>query len=181
MGRLETLTIPIERLHKLFSYEPVNGNLIWRSREISEFSNIRAWKIWNKRFSGVVAGSFDADGRSKVRISGKYYKTHRIIFAMCKGFWPTDLIDHIDGNPSNNKIDNLRDANNSINQQNQRIAQAHNRSGFLGVSWSKSRKSYKAQIRLGRETILIGYFSNPELAHQAYLLKKRDIHAGCTI
>ena len=89
------------------------------------------------------------------------------------------MIDHINGNPSDNRISNLRLCDRNINLQNQRKAQKHNKLGVLGVS--KYGNSYRAQIHVGTKVKYIGSFKTPEEAHVAYLECKRELHPGCTI
>lgn len=43
---------------------------------------------------------------------------HRVIWALCNGRWPKDVIDHIDGNRFNNRIENLRECTQSVNRRN---------------------------------------------------------------
>jgi len=84
------------------------------------------------------------DGYSKVSINHKDYLTHRIIFLWNHGYLPK-IVDHIDGNPSNNKIENLREANDQNNCYNSKL-RSDNISGFKGVSWNKDRNKWVVRI-----------------------------------
>jgi hypothetical protein len=75
-------------------------------------------------------------------------------------------IDHIDGNPSNNKLDNLRDVSHSVNLQNRKSATRKNKTGFLGVV--KRKNKYAAHITKNGKQVYLGLFDTPELAHKAY-------------
>ena len=79
-------------------------------------------------------------------INGKKYKTHRIIWKMVHGYDP-DYIDHIDGNPLNNHIDNLREVKHFENRRNTGMGSS-NKSGHVGVSLDKATKipTWRAQI-----------------------------------
>lgn len=95
---------------------------------------------------------------------------------------PSGHIDHIDGNPSNNAISNLRDGSCQENVQNIKSAKRSNKSSkLLGVSYHARDKLWRARIMVGRKNICIGYFKDKFTAHAAYIKEKRLLHAGCTI
>lgn len=93
---------------------------------------------------------------------------HRLAWFLHYGNIPNKLIDHIDGNPSNNKIENLRDV---TTQQN-----SFNRTTAKGYYFDKGKKKYKAQIRLNKKCINLGWFIDKEEAHAAYLKAKAKYH-----
>lgn len=99
---------PASTLHALFQYK--NGMLLWRSNSVR-----------GKVKAGDRAGYVDTDGYRAVGISGVYYKEHRVIWRMHhpRSLMPT-ILDHIDGDRSNNKIENLRVATASENMRNKR-------------------------------------------------------------
>jgi len=68
-------------------------------------------------------------------------------------------IDHIDRNPLNNRKYNIRVATDSQNMMNRGI-QKNNTSGITGVCWIKEKCKWKAQIKINRKNINLGYFSN---------------------
>lgn len=81
---------------------------------------------------------------------------------------PKDLqVDHIDGDPKNNRRSNLRLCSCADNQKNQR-RHSNNTSGFKGVHWNKQRKRWRAEIMINRRTVHLGYFDTPEQASAAY-------------
>jgi hypothetical protein len=163
----EALTVkplpPLERLHALFQYE--DGNLYWK-------------QVRGNRPAGALAGWLN-HGRLQVRVDRAQYFVHRIIWLMVTGKEPQHEIDHIDGNPLNNKIENLRDVNHQVNQQNRRRAQPRNKTGFLGVYIDRGR--YVAQITIEGRVTRVGAFDTPEAAHSAYLNAKRMLHLGNTL
>jgi hypothetical protein len=80
---------------------------------------------------GSVAGSKHSAGYFHVRVDGKRQLWHRIIFLMHFN-WLPKTIDHIDGDPSNNKIENLRAATMSQNQYNRRT-NTNLKNGFKNI------------------------------------------------
>ena len=81
---------------------------------------------------------------------------------------PDDLqIDHINGDPSDNRRSNLRLCTNQQNAQN-RGAQANNKSGYKGVSWHKHSKKWQSQIKANDKVIPLGYFDDPIDAAKTY-------------
>jgi len=131
---------------------------------------------------GDVAGMVDKDGYIRISILGKKYQAHRLAWLYVYGKWPDMHIDHINGVREDNRIENLRDVDMTTNIQNLKKAMISNKScGLLGVSFDANRKKFRAQIKYEGRKISIGMFDSPEDAHQAYLVKKRQLHEGCTI
>jgi hypothetical protein len=69
---------------------------------------------------GVVAGRTEKDGYFRVTYNGVHYYAHRIIWLMQTGDFPKEEIDHVDGNRTNNRLENLREANSRQNKLNTR-------------------------------------------------------------
>jgi len=131
---------------------------------------------------GNIAGCLDKDGYIRIIVRGKPYQAHRLAWLYVYGSFPERCIDHINGQRSDNRISNLRDVDMTTNLQNIRKAMSSNKtSGLLGVSRDTNRHLFKAQIQINGKKITIGYYKTPEEAHQAYLVKKREAHQGCTI
>lgn len=160
-----TLDLLKESLH----YDPLTGI----------FTRLKTKQL--SRWSGKPAGYKDELGYIRIRLTdGKIHKAHRLAWFYVYGNFPDKLIDHIDGNPSNNKIDNLRLANHSENRQNARHGSVSNSHGFLGVS-KRSNNRYQAVITLNGLSEHLGTFLTPELAYDAYIKRKREIHPFCEI
>ena len=95
--------------------------------------------------SGQTAGSKLADGSWRVGIKGKVYLVHRIVFALNTGKIDENLlIDHIDGNPSNNCIDNLREVTYAVNMRNRK--KVDNQSGVTGVCFTAVPSGNKISV-----------------------------------
>lgn len=155
-----------EVLRSVLDYNPETGVFTWRVKA-------------GVRMPGTIAGSPDSLGYIKIAFRKKDYRAHRLAWLYVYGEWPADMVDHIDGNPANNAIANLRDVSTVVNQQNHRKAKRTNKSGLLGVS--RKAKCSTARIKVGDKVIFLGCFKTDEEAHAAYLEAKRLLHAGCTI
>jgi hypothetical protein len=142
--------------------------------------------IWIKRHQGIKlhapAGTLHPDGRREICIYGRRHKAARLAWLLTHGVWPTGCIDHISGDPSDDRIENLRDVSHRENLQNQVRPQRSNKSsGYLGVTLRCTGK-WQARIGLkGKGNLYLGSYETAEAAHQAYLEAKRKLHQGCTI
>lgn len=129
----------------------------------------KVWWVFHPRwpsYSGREAGNMMSNGYRKVKFCGKQYLIHRIAWLLHHGSWPIGDIDHIDGNPSNNKLSNLRDVPHRVNIQNRKSATSKNKTGFLGVV--KRKNKFAAHIHKNGKQVYLGLFPTAELAHQAY-------------
>lgn len=121
-----------------------------------------------KRKRGDVAGATEPkDGYRVIGVRGHYYRAHRLAWLITYGEWPIDQIDHINGDPQDNRISNLRIANGSQNMWNSRTPK-NNSSGVKGVSWSKKYKKWAASIKVRSQTKSLGMFENIVDAQEAY-------------
>lgn len=162
-------TIRQARLLELFSYDRATGIF---TRNFTTSSNAKA--------GGAAGGVMSGGGYRRIKIDGVYYRAHRLVWLYVFGCWPTHQIDHIDGNPANNALSNLRDVPQALNCQNLRKPRSDNRSsGLLGVQAHANR--WRALISIGGKQRRIGSYATPEEAHAAYLNAKRQHHAGCAI
>ena len=130
----------------LLDYNNETGVFIWRKRPIDMFGEKSRWKWWNTRYAGKVAGTPHRDGCWLIAINDVKYRAHRLAFLYFHGVLPR-YIDHIDHNPLNNKISNLRGVTHQENHRNQTIRK-NNTSGIMGVYWRNDIKKWAAQIML---------------------------------
>lgn len=128
---------------------------------------------------GAICGSPDRKGHIYMCVAGARYAAHRLAWLYVKGVWPSDQIDHINGEKADNRICNLRLATTATNTQNQRRARSDSLSGVLGVSAKGNR--FRAGIKIDGKQTFLGSFATSDEAHAAYLAAKRSHHAGCTI
>ena len=101
---------------------------------------------------------------------------HRLAWLYTHGKWPSKYIDHINGVKTDNRIANLREADNGENMQNQRRARRNSKTGLLGVRWNRASGNYVAVITVNRHVINVGSFKTAEEAHEAYLRAKAELH-----
>ena len=123
---------------------------------------------------GSKAGSVNSDGYVLVKFQNKNYRAHQIIFHMHYGYVP-EFLDHIDGNRLNNKIENLRPATSSQNNQNVK-AKITNKLGVKGVCIERGK--YKANIKINGKSKHLGYFYSLEEAKIVYEEFSKKIHGN---
>jgi hypothetical protein len=151
------------RLRELFHYDPETGQFT--------------------RLGGAPGGTgSNSNGYLAMYVAGRRYRLHRLAWLYVTGNWPTQLIDHKNGNRSDNRFANLRDVSQSINRENQHAVRSNNLSaGITGVSWCEYHKKYKAHIRVGGRLQHLKYCASAEEARAVYLEAKRRLHPGCTV
>jgi hypothetical protein len=98
-------------------------------------------------------------------VRGRHIPAQRAAFAIMEGRWP-EIVDHIDGNPSNNVWANLREVTHAENMLNMK-KHVTNTSGVVGVSWSKSNDKWAAYIWQGNRKIGLGTHASKEEAIRA--------------
>lgn len=138
--------------------------------------------VFTRRSNGRPAGTQHSDGRRYIGLGSKLYAEHRLAWLYVHKTWPVGQIDHIDGNPGNNRIANLRDVSDVVNKQNMRRSPTGKKySHLFGAQWCKQAEKWKASIRVNGRTKFIGFFESDVEASAAYLETKRKLHEGCTI
>ena len=115
-----------------------------------------------------------------IHICGKKIRGHQLAWLLTHGRMPK-TIDHINGNGLDNRLCNLREVTQQQNIHNIRKPPKHNTTGLLGVSYYKAGNKFSAQINLDGKKKHLGYFDDPQIAHQVYLTAKRELHSTCTI
>jgi len=142
---MKRLEVSQERALELFKYE--DGKLFRRSD--------------NKEM-----GCYSPKHHRYVRIGidGQNYKLHRIIFLYHKGYMPK-LIDHINGDRYDNRIENLREANTYQNRQNSRIYST-SKSGVKNVYWNSSMNKWRVSMHINGKKHCFGHYTVLEEAKQ---------------
>lgn len=162
------------RVRDLLDYEPLTGSFTWRPR---------GDRKWDARFSNKAAGSKDTLGYLRIIVDYNKCWAHRLAWLYVHGSWPAVQVDHINGDPLDNRLENLRDATRTTNMENRRFANRKASALPLGVSFDARRKArpFNAALMTGYKKVHVGSFASAEAAHAAYLEAKRRLHGGCMI
>ena len=152
-------------LKTALTYEPSTGHFTWASK------SPHAHRIQ----VGDLAGRTIQNGYIQIGIKGTYFLAHRLAFLYMTGALPDLLVDHINGNPQDNRWNNLRLVTPSQNSQNAALSR-RNISGVTGVSWNSGVGKWVASIHANGKFIHLGCFDqlsdaqaarkNSEIAHK---------------
>lgn len=142
----------MEKAKTRLRYDPQTGDFFW-------LDGPRA---------GLIAGCTFSNGYRNLTIDGKMVGAHRVAWYFVYGYMPKQ-IDHINGNPADNRLVNLRESTQSQNKQNSRTKRG-TKSGLKGICYSKDHKKWRAMIGPRGAVRHLGYFKTPEEAHAAYVL-----------
>lgn len=121
------------RLKEVLEYNHQSGEFIWL---VPKAQSIRVGQ--------VVNSTHKTHGYVEVMIDGNTYKVHRLVWLYVHGEFPSGdkpYIDHIDGNRSNNRIENLTTCSAAENSRNRKIP-SNNTSGVNGVSLQKRIRAF---------------------------------------
>lgn len=149
------------RLRSLFSYDPSCGHLV---RRIG-VSRAAAGKI-----AGTTRG-----GYLICNVDGISYYVHRLVWMHYYGDQPPDLIDHIDNDGMNNRIENLRAATMAQNRRNSR-GHRGSRAGMKGAHYYEHR--FYSKIEVNGKVIRLGSFKTAEEAAAAYRQAATKYHGA---
>lgn len=175
MAATNSSTPSQEYLLECFDYNQDTGVLRWKVRPREHFATEHGWKISNSQCACHVVGAISDQGYLLVGINYRIYRVHRIIWMMAYGRFTELHIDHINGNRTDNRLANLREATEAENHRNCRISR-NNKSGFKGISFHKRSGKYQAAIRTDGARTHLGYFSTPQEAHAAYCAAADKYH-----
>ena len=124
-----------EIVRELFDYDAKEGVLIWKS-------------LKSKRIKvGSIAGCINAKGYVQVAVLGKRYLAHRVIWLWHYGYVPENVIDHINRDKKDNRLDNLRETSSQCNMRNSKLCK-RNTSGVKGVYWNSRDSKWISQITI---------------------------------
>jgi hypothetical protein len=165
MGEVEVSHF-VDLVKRALDYDPDTGRMTWRVRDDVPAS-------WNTRYAGKPAGRIARNGYHEVAIGARLYGAHRLAWAIVHGEMPSAQIDHINRDPSDNRLVNLRAATQVENCQNTG-KHSNNTSGFKGVHQHSGR--WQARIRVNGRRLWLGYFETAEEAGDAYERAAREHH-----
>lgn len=158
--------ITAQRLRELVSYDAATGEFAWLVKR-------------GNAELGSSAGYINSNGYRVIRLDGVRYRAHRLAWFFVHGVWPSENVDHINGDRADNRIANLRDITQAENLQNQKRAHNRSKTGLLGAWPSGDR--FQSCIRVNGKYHELGRFDTAEEAHAAYLAAKSKLHKFQTL
>lgn len=167
-----TKSLPsIDYLRKRLRYEPETGKLFWLDYEGMP-------PMWRSRWAGKEAFTYLVDKGYRVgKLDGVLFLAHRVAYAIHHGESPDDQIDHINGVKDDNRIGNLRVVSHQENHRNKPM-RSDNTSGITGVVWDKTKRKWRAQIKMNGRGVTLGYFET--LDEAAAVRKETSAKYGFT-
>jgi hypothetical protein len=137
------------------AYDPESGRMRWLSSR-------------GRCAAGDNAGTRRRNGYLSIFFAGRRYYAHRLAVLLMTGEWPCGVVDHINGNRSDNRWANLRVVSQSENMENRRGAQVNSQTGLLGASRHAGGR-FIAQATRGGKKLYLGLHDTAERAHRAYV------------
>ena len=160
-----------EFVRSILEYDGKTGLFRWKF-------NPQRKKEWNTRRAGKAAGGKSGDVHT-IRIDDRLYLSHRIAWLITYGEWPADEIDHINGDPMDNRVENLREATHAENSCN-RSFQCNNTNGFIGVRFRPHHGKWEGRINFNGKTVWRKYFDTAQEAAAARRIAVEEIHGDFT-
>jgi hypothetical protein len=149
-------------LNERFAYDPETGKITNKIRSC-------------RAKPGADATCAHSEGYRFVCHSCRKMLAHRVAWVMTHGEWPLEMIDHINGDKSDNRLCNLREATRSQNLINSKLS-SRNSSGFRGISWCSAKQKWDARLRSENKLRLLGRFKTKEEAIAAYTVAAAELH-----
>lgn len=155
---------------------------------INEYLNYNAntgiftWKIGRRGRAkvGTVAGTKHPKGYIRISLNHIDYLAHRLAWIAVNGEIHEDLvIDHINGDRSDNRIDNLRMVTGHQNANNRHSPLCTDR-GLIGASFHKPSGKWVARIKINNRDKYLGIFDTSQEAHEMYMFAKQQKNSNAT-
>lgn len=145
INRITQQALNLADITARFKYNPFTGDITFKVKPRCK-----------RLMVGDVAGTVNKSGYRKIQVDGVIFAAHRLAWFMHYGSWPVGLLDHVNGNKSDNRITNLRDCGNGENKVHAKLNK-NNRSGATGVRLTRFKSgNSKWKVMLGDR--FIGYF-----------------------
>jgi hypothetical protein len=162
-----------DTLRKLIRYDADTGKLYWLARHMDMFKSRRSMNIWNSRYAEKEAFTANSYGYRQGTLLGFHVLAHHVVWALNTGAWADLEIDHIDGDRSNNSIDNLREVTRHENTKNLKLFKT-NKTGCAGVRKKHDMVKWTAEIHHNGKNHYLGSFNTFEDAVTARRKAERD-------
>lgn len=156
------MALSAEVVRTRFTYDCENGKLFWRTKPCARIE------------AGAEAGGW-SKGYRVVRLNGRVWPIHHLIWLLETGSLPEDCIDHINMDRSDNRIGNLRQATRGMNTMNTG-ARATAKIKAKGVCFNKRLGKYVAQISKDKVVYHIGVYPRVDEASHAYNKAAIQLH-----
>ena len=160
------MTITWMQARERLEYDPESGKLFWKAKDTTNDASGKA-KAWNGLYAGKETGSGNAWGYLVVNMWGTPYRAHRLAWAIYYGEEPPEMIDHINGNRTDNRLCNLRAATATENVRN-RVVRKDSRTGLKGVTFHSGSGKWRARISVNKTKIDLGLHGSAHDAAEAY-------------
>lgn len=148
--KLKETALTVEAVECILRYDEESGELFWKVPVGGQGARISA---------GSLAGHVNkVYGYCEIRIKGVLYKAHRLIWLLSTGTFPSAFIDHINGDRSDNRLTNLREATPQENSRNMG-KRKDNTSGCAGVTWYKRHQKWRVYIMVDGKNKHLGYYN----------------------
>jgi len=122
-----------------------------------------------KHVEGARCGTVNSHGYVVVSVLGQKITAHRIAYYLANRCWADQMIDHIDGDKTNNCSSNLRKVGTLENSRNKRVRYGKHLQGVYKAAKSNRSKPFKSQITLKGKCTFLGYYATEAEAHAAYV------------
>lgn len=148
------------KLIEFLDYNPETGLFTWKVR-------------YGSAVKGQIAGCLAHDKSIVLRFQKILHRAHRLAWLYVHGSWPKGEIDHVNGNPADNRISNLRDCSRRENTRNVRTHR-DTASGLKGAY--RDKKRWTSRICIDGKNVHLGMFDTAEDAAKAYDEAAKKLH-----
>lgn len=157
--------VTIEMLREMIDYNPETGDMVWKERE-------------GRARARATAGKMVGTKRGRYRVVNVFQNrlyVHRVAFALANGRWPKPFCDHINGDPSDNRACNLREATHLQSSWNI-SGHKNSRSGIKGVAWHPKNRRWTTRVTVNKRSYSFGCYEQLQDAAEAVRAGRAKLH-----
>ena len=144
-------------------------NLWLRAKQVYDYDQEGELRL---KSNGMIVSTPHSRGYRQVYLEARQYLLHRLIFFWHHGYFPK-VVDHIDGDKTNNRIENLQACDQKVNISKAKVFNT-NTTGFKGVSYNKVAKKYESYFWDNYKKIYCGLWDTAEEAFKVREERKYD-------